>query len=207
MTQKPILEFIFQITDFFWQNGRRVSTGTGNSDAHVLWAMPKGRTGQQKVPILKKATGLCISRSYYSTTMTCGLSAVAGWWRGCPIRTTDCTDEDSRSLKHKKTSIHFFLSARAVWRSRNDLISSRFPLFSCTISYFEIYVYKNLCNEQNTVHCAMCSLLFFIMNCILLYYAILHYNFNNLISYFELTFITDCSRKHLQIIVQHVTRM
>ena len=94
------MEFIFQITDFFWQNGRRVSTGTGNSDAHVLWAMPKGRTGQQKVPILKKATGLCISRSYYST-MTCGLSAVAGWWRGCPIRTTDCTDEDSRSLKHK----------------------------------------------------------------------------------------------------------
>ena len=29
-------------------------------------AMPRAKKGQQKVPILKKTTGLCLSRSYYS---------------------------------------------------------------------------------------------------------------------------------------------
>ena len=171
--------------------------------------MPKGRTGQQKVPILKKATGLCISRSYYST-MTCGLSAVAGWWRGCPIRTTDCTDEDSRSLKHKNfhTLFPFCTCSLAEPKWFNFVSFSTFFLYYIyrilRFMYTKTYVMNKI---LYIVQCALCSLLFFIMNCILLYYAILHYNFNNLISYFELTFIKDCSRKHLQIIVQHVTRM
>ena len=32
---------------------------------HVHCAMPRGKKGEQKVPILKKAIGLCPSRSYY----------------------------------------------------------------------------------------------------------------------------------------------